>query len=360
MERVNKAHAAAKSMLDREALEDRHVKQGDQKSRSKKPSLQLVRGTPFATHLLRECIESAMDYGHREGDLFIVTYLKCGTTWMQHIVYLIQSGGVPPANAAQFHGASPYFEVNGSHCVQWTTRPGSIKSHLPLHQTGYSPEARYIIVIRNPFDVVVSLHHFWRMISSYEYDGGFDDSFENFVAGNINSGDYFDFYRAWCQRVNDPNVLFLVYEDMRKDTEAAILKVARFLGHEHEERLLADNGRVLKDVLRYSSFEEMKKYTNKMIHDFYEGEFPFRGEEYKGLRYLHEIIRRGRGSATGDDSACSADKVDYVRKAVVGDWKNYFSPDQTRRLSEKFRRRTRNTPMANLWPELNAGGQEST
>ncbi|KAH6944911.1 hypothetical protein HPB50_006170 [Hyalomma asiaticum] len=315
-------------MAHGEMLED--DKQGDRKARAKtKPSLQLVRGTPFATHLLRECFESAMDYSHREGDLFIVTYLKCGTTWMQHIVYLIQTGGervlrTPP--------------ICGSRCTRWAARPGAMKSHLPLHQTGYSPEARYIVVIRNPFDVVVSLHHFWRMISSYEYYGDFDDSFENFVDGSINSGDYFDFYRGWCRRIDDSNVLFLVYEDMRKDPEAA----------------------VLKDVLKYSSFEEMKEYTNKMIDEFYEGVFPFQGEEYKGLRYLHRIIRRGSGLGGAGDSGSSPDKVVYVREGTVGGWKNYFSPEQTRRLGEKFRWETRDTPIANLWPELNIGNREST
>ncbi|KAH6929354.1 hypothetical protein HPB50_026836 [Hyalomma asiaticum] len=299
-----------------------------------------------------------MDYAHKEGDLFIVTYMKCGTTWMQHIVYLIQHGGVPPANAAEFHAASPYFEVCGAECVNWgPKRPAAFKSHLPLHQMGYSPEARYIVTIRNPLDTTVSLHHFWHMISSYEYDGDFDDSFENFLAGTIDSGDYFNFYKAWCRRIDDPNVLFLVYEDMRKDPEAAVLKVARFLGPRYEENLLAGDGRVLKDVLKYSSFEQMKKYTNKMIYDFYREEFPFRGEEYKGLRYLHGIVSSGRGSAPAEDSRSSADKVDYVRKGVVGDWKNYFSSEQVRRLSDKFLRETRGTVIANLWPDLNLGSR---
>ncbi|XP_054922423.2 uncharacterized protein [Dermacentor andersoni] len=342
-----------------EGADDRKTRQGDRKTTIKKPILQLVRGTPFAPAFLRECIESAMDYAHREGDLFIVTYMKCGTTWLQHIVYLTQNGGVPPVNAAELYGASPYFEACGAECVRWTTRPGAIKCHLPLHQTGYSPEARYIVGIRNPFDTVVSLHYFWRMISSYEYDGEFDDSFENFVAGTVDSRDYFDFYKGWCRRIDDPNVLFLVYEDMRKDPEAAVLKVAKFLGPEYEESLLADDGRVLKDVLRYSSFEEMKKYTNKMIYDFYEAEFPFRGEEYRGLRHVHETVRNGCGSAGGDGTGSSADKIDYVRNGVVGDWRNYFSSEQVRRMSEKFQRETCDTVIAYLWPELNIGSRES-
>ena len=29
----------------------------------------------------------------RESDIFIVTYLKCGTTWMQQIVHQLKTGG---------------------------------------------------------------------------------------------------------------------------------------------------------------------------------------------------------------------------------------------------------------------------
>ncbi|XP_075750475.1 sulfotransferase 2A2-like [Rhipicephalus microplus] len=320
---------------------DREVLQA---SNRKKPYMMVVRGTPFAGYFHREYIESAMDYVHRKGDIFIVTYVKCGTTWMQHIVYLIQNDGVPPENAVKFYRASPFIEVCGAECMQWVKTPGAVKTHLPLHQIRYSPEAKYIVVIRNPFDVVVSMHHFWYMISAYGYEGDFDDSFENFMDNYIESGDYFSFYRDWYKRSADPNVLFVVYEDMKKDPEAAILKVARFLGPEYEQRLLANDRKILKDVIKYSSVDEMKKYTNDMIHKFYAADFAFQGQEYGGLRKLHEVVHNG--------SATSADKITYVRKGMVGDWKNYFSPEQAKRLKERFRQETNGSGMALLWPDM--------
>ncbi|KAK8775669.1 hypothetical protein V5799_030987 [Amblyomma americanum] len=331
-------------------MEDGGRKPGNGRSERKKPNLMLVRGTPFAGYFLREYIESAMDYEHQECDLFVVTYVKCGTTWMQHIVYLIQNNGVPPANAAEFYKASPFIEICGSDCVKWMKRPGAIKTHLPLHLMRYSPKARYIVVIRNPFDVLVSMHNFWFMISAYKYDGDFNDSYENFMADYIESGNYFTFYKDWYERSANPNVLFIVYEDMKKDPEEAILKVARFLGPEYETRLMADGGKVLKDVLKYSSVEEMKKYTNDMIHDFYADEFAFQGEEYAGLRKFHEVVHSGRGG--GSSTAPSADKIYYVRKGIVGDWKNYFSPEQVKRLKERFYLETQGSGIAHLWPDL--------
>ncbi|KAH8020442.1 hypothetical protein HPB51_001740 [Rhipicephalus microplus] len=370
----------------------------------------MVRGTPFAGYFYREYIESAMDYVHRKDDLFIVTYVKCGTTWMQHIVYLIQNDGVPPANAVHnlFASATPkiisshvkekaemsslfvheedervpltscvvypgpsleqayflnlhmdnrkIFRICGADCMQWVKRPGAVKTHLPLHQMRCSPEAKYIVVIRNPFDVLVSMHHFWFMISAYEYEGDFNDSFENFMNNYMESGDYFAFYRDWYERSADPNVLFVVYEDMKKDPEAAVLKVARFLGPEYEQRLLANDGKILKDVIKYSRVDEMKKYTNDMIHDFYATDFAFQGEQYSGLRKFHEVVHNARSREDGP--AASADKIYYVRKGVVGDWKNYFSPEQEKRLKERFQKETRGSGIANLWPDMGFHGRK--
>ncbi|KAH6929356.1 hypothetical protein HPB50_026838 [Hyalomma asiaticum] len=289
----------------------------------KKPNMMMVRGTPFAGYFDRQYVESAMDYTHRSGDLFIVTYVKCGTTWMQHIVYLIQNDGVPPANAVEFYKASPFIEVCGADCMQWVKRPGAVKTHLPLHQLRYSPDAKYIVVIRNPFDVLVSMHHFWFMISAYEYDGNFDR-----------------LLRELHGQLHRQRRLLRLLQGL----------VARFLGPEYEQRLLADNGKVLGEVVKYSSVEEMKKYTNNMIHEFYAADFAFQGEEYAGLRKLHEVVHNARGREEG--SADSADKIYYVRKGIVGDWKNYFSAEQAKRLKERFRKETRGSGIANLWPDM--------
>ena len=41
----------------------------------------------------------------------------------------------------------------------------------------------------------------------------------------------------------------------------------------------------------------------------------------------------------------------FVRKGQVGDWLNYFSPDQARRLADKFDERTLGPDLKTLWPE---------
>ncbi|GFV42069.1 sulfotransfer_1 domain-containing protein [Trichonephila clavipes] len=43
--------------------------------------------------------------------------------------------------------------------------------------------------------------------------------------------------------------------------------------------------------------------------------------------------------------------VTFVRKGIVGDWRNHFSPTQNARLERRFRERTAGTDLRNLWKD---------
>ena len=58
-------------------------------------SIQLrdVNGIPLGLELDANWIGSIPDFPISPGDLYVATYPKSGTTWVQHIVSLIQKGG---------------------------------------------------------------------------------------------------------------------------------------------------------------------------------------------------------------------------------------------------------------------------
>ncbi|KAH7973521.1 hypothetical protein HPB49_002021 [Dermacentor silvarum] len=203
-----------------------------------------------------------------------------------------------------------------SHCEQWMKKPGAIKTHLPTQLVKYSTEAKYIAVVCNPRDVI---------------NGIFEDTFENLMSGYANSGNYFTFYKDWYERSRNPNVLFVVYEDLKRNPEDVILKIARFMGEKYEANLLKDDRKRLGDVVKYTSVDEMN--------------FEFQGPEFEGFRQFHRGIHSG-----GEDAANS---INYVRKRIVGDWKNHFSQKHLKRLNAKFRRKTEGNDIANLWPDMN-------
>ena len=57
-------------------------------------NLNRVNGVPMNHFVTQQRVDELANIELRSDDLFIVTYPKSGTTWMQQIVKLIRSGGV--------------------------------------------------------------------------------------------------------------------------------------------------------------------------------------------------------------------------------------------------------------------------
>lgn len=104
------------------------------------------------------------------------------------------------------------------------------------------------MVIRNPKDAGVSFFHHTRRLP-YGFDGAFDDYFELWLDGDVDFGDFFPFTLGWWRHRRDDNVLLLVYEHIKRDVKAAVLRVARFLGGGYERRL-RDSDAMLADVVK--------------------------------------------------------------------------------------------------------------
>src|SRR5690606_31613342 len=110
------------------------------------------------------------------------------------------------------------------------------------------------------------------------------------------------------------NVLFLTYEDMLANPNLAVRRIAGFLGG--RAAALISDPQALERVVAYSSFDNMR-------------------------------LNQRRWS-----SQRPPNMPEFVRKGIVGDWANYFSTSQARRLASKLERRTAGTGADMLWPEL--------
>ena len=143
--------------------------------------------------------DSGQRYRPSPGDVFVSTYPKCGTTWIQYIVYLLLHGGEPLPAGVRMDEVFPHLEEVGEARVRALPEPRLIKTHLPLERTPWHPGARYVYAVRNPFDCAVSFYHHTRgFVRHYDFaDGTFDDFFECFVVGEVDFGDYFDHLASW-------------------------------------------------------------------------------------------------------------------------------------------------------------------
>ncbi len=268
-----------------------------------------------------ESFESGQRYRAEPGDVFVATYPKCGTTWMQYIVYLLLHAGEPLPRGERLDAVFPHLEEVGDAVVRALRSPRLIKTHLPFERTPRNPRARYIVVARNPFDCAVSFYHHTRgFVRHYDFaDGTFDEFFECFILGEVDFGDYFDHLTSWLPHARDPNVLFLTYEQMLADPAAAVAAVGGFLGGPAAP--IAAEPALVARIVAASSFDSMSRDQRRW------------------------------------SSARPANMPEFVRKGVAGDWTREFSREQARRLAAKFADRTRGTSAETLWPDVLAAAR---
>ena len=97
-----------------------------------------------------------------------------------------------------------------------------------------------IHITRNPKDVVVSYYHFAQINPKIKPTETFDEYVDYNLHGNCVYGDWFSYMKKWLTHKDDPNILFVQYEQFLADPCAIIGKVAEFLGKERLVGFLND------------------------------------------------------------------------------------------------------------------------
>ena len=114
--------------------------------------------------------------------------------------------------------------------------PRKFRCHLPfsfMRRQVVDDKARFIIVMRNPKDTLVSFYHFYRSSSPFgKFPGTWDEFFEIMKQKRLSFGDVIDHYQGWWEQRHLSNVLIVKYEDMKKDLCGAIRQVAKFCDQE--------------------------------------------------------------------------------------------------------------------------------
>lgn len=207
-----------------------------------------------------ESFETAAKYQPTAEDIFVATQMKCGTTWMQQIVYEILSrgkGDLSDHGHVHLYAASPWIESVDSVSIKDAPLIGQkrmrlIKTHLPTKLCPYSPEAKYIYVTRHPVACFGSIVDYFELMSGplappheaildwYLSDRMWWLSWPENVAG------------WWEWASGRPNVLFFHFEEMKKDLDPVVRKVAQFLG-------MSLTDEEVRKVIEKSGFQYMKE-----------------------------------------------------------------------------------------------------
>ncbi|GBN92457.1 hypothetical protein AVEN_136419-1 [Araneus ventricosus] len=137
----------------------------------------------------------------------------------------------------------------------------------------------------------------------------------------------------------------MTYEEMKENPEASVLKLASFIDEEKYAKPLREDPEKLQAILKYSSFKHMKETVNKGFEELFsmseeevlKSDLPEAMKKMITAKIPKEVIQE------------KPPAVNFIRKGITGDWKNYFNEDQSKRLEKKFAERTKGTDLPNLW-----------
>ena len=119
---------------------------------------------PKAGACSEQTFQRASAYQPTAEDVFVVTQMRCGTTWMQHLVFQTLTRGA--RNLAQedlpLNAVSPWLESHSGIPLDIAPQVGDerpsriIKTHLPASLCPFSSRAKYIYVMRHPVSCFAS------------------------------------------------------------------------------------------------------------------------------------------------------------------------------------------------------------
>lgn len=208
--------------------------------------------------------DRAKHYQAQPEDVFVATQMRCGTTWMQNIVFEIVNrgeGDLSDSGHGHLYALCPWIDASNSVSLENAPRVGTnpiriIKTHLPTKLCPYSERAKYIYVTRHPVSCFASIVDFNRtmlgpLMPTIETLAGWFCSdrmywlpWPEHVAG----------WWKWAQ--SRENVLFIHFEDMKADFSVVLDEVANFLGYQ----LTADEKRRITEKCSFTYMKDNEEF----------------------------------------------------------------------------------------------------
>ncbi|HWB64832.1 MAG TPA: sulfotransferase domain-containing protein [Chitinophagales bacterium] len=229
-------------------------------------------------------------FEERDDDIYVATYLKSGTTWVQMILYQLTTTG--EINFGHLYDVSPWLrnlaEKGGE--IPNLPSPRIIKTHDPYRFISRFKKGRFIYVIRDGRDVAVSLFHHEKNYNNRALT--FTENFESYF---IKPGDmnWFEFNRQWLQNKKKLTMLVVRYEDLHNNFVPELYRIADFIGVKIKE----DD---LPRIIERCSFSFMKQHETKF------------GEQPPAIKHqpvYDQFIRNGK---TGEGIASlSAEQLQF-------------------------------------------------
>jgi len=259
------------SLPDRHSSRRREIGQSLSSSRAAGCSLALVQAEEVAVRV--DAVERPIErqyrgvvsdnlrwerFVFRPGDVVVCTPAKCGTTWMQTIIAELM---FPTRAPGPVFDIAPWLDARFEPVdavmqrLEAQTHRRSIKTHTAADGIPWCPLASYVVVGRDGRDATMSFLNHMRNLRP--------ELFPDLIASAVEEGidlgaggppppvDDIHAFFSWCVDDNpqwfehiasfwphrdEPNVLFVHYNDMQTDLDRQMRRVAAFLEIDVDEQ----------------------------------------------------------------------------------------------------------------------------
>ena len=255
--------------------------------------------------------------------IFIASYPKSGTTWLQAIVAaLLYENLNHRDNSSSFthiSDVSPFFEVDRTWNDENIIQPAItsvhekigyrvFNTHLWWEMLPQGASFKYLYIVRDGKDVVLSFYHHLSHQAEGKYEGSFDNFLDDWCEGEIPFGKWITHLKKWYEAFstssNDDKCLLLRYESLVNDLPGEIEKISNFLFKDS----VGDN-----DLNSISSSRIKKQKLCDSLS--------FQGMRRESARYQPV-------------SVTWLDNFQFLRKGCVGDSLSFFTPEQHRKFDK--------------------------
>ncbi len=200
-------------------------------------------------------------YAPQDGDVFITSWAKSGTTMMQQMFHQLRMGAATGSGDMDFDDISrmtPWEDtavmLDFDMTAPQRARPRGFKSHREYERLPAG--MRYIVTLRDPHETFVS---FFRFFDGWHIERGalpIEEFFPLWMGGGPNGCDYFTHLLSWWARRDEPDTLLADYRGVVKNRPAMIRRMAEFLG-------IALTGDLAAMVEEHTSREFMVSHKDK-------------------------------------------------------------------------------------------------
>nr|XP_039271504.1 sulfotransferase 6B1-like isoform X1 [Styela clava] len=217
-----------------------------------------------------------------QNSVFLASFPKTGVNWTSAIVSQLLYGPnglgmFPPLEKMELVKASKFQLLE-----YLPVHPKCFQTHLPENLVNVAKikksGGKIIVILRNPKDQAVSWYHFCSKSgpfdnARYAFSLDWPQFSSDYIQGKqltfMKDGDcYAEHILGWYKHKDEDNVMFIYYEDMKRDTKQEIRRLAKFLNVEVDDKRVEE----IENATTFSVMKQTSHPNLSKINLFRKGE----------------------------------------------------------------------------------------